>query len=359
MPYYVCPVCSSVMEFNPALGKKRQNCKFCPSGTIDRHDQASGYTAEQNTYQAPGQSPAKRRTGAPGRAVAAPNPTVWPLVPPPHMHTDVVYVANLQLPAWAARNDAMRLAYKHLNLGTPELQGLVIALPELAADPVAQQHFASVTSQLEAAHSSARITEATGEAAAAMAVLKHYPGFRMQWGMHCHSGAGLDQIWTLAAAGANPAEVLIVEAKGPGAGLSDNSFMPPDFDQMSANWIVHNLATMMSAARGSTATAMVQQGTLASGIVNGLGLTVGATYPVYGGSSKTYYGVTGNSGPRTIRVRRLVVTADWEADGRLVGRRVTLPDLGAIAPAPTRFHAEAHRRYPGSVPSVPAPVTYP
>jgi hypothetical protein len=363
MPFYECPDCSSIVSITPALSKaKRARCRYCNLSHIDMNclDQ---FAAEEMDLSGLNDDPKpvkKIKTTVVGRMAAAPTTSTWPIKSPLTMHTDVTYVADLNHVAWTGTaNTCVRLPYQYLEKTLSTMQGLVISLPGLTGDAVAQAHFQACTQQMLTTNKSTDVTEATGEAAAAMAMIKHFHGFKMQWGLHCHKGAGIDQIWTLEDGMGTLTEVMIVEAKGPGAGLSDNKNMPPDFEQMSENWIIHNLATMMSGAKGSDSVTSKHQGTLAQKIVTGLGLTVGTTYPIYNGASKSYYGIISANGPQTIKVRRLLVTARWQDDGLLTFDMEKLGKLKELEPTDTQYHSNAHKNYPGMIPAKVPKINYP
>jgi hypothetical protein len=161
------------------------------------------------------------------------------------------------------------------------------------------------------------VTEATGEAAAAMCILEGTvlsglttAGFDMEWGMHVHSGTGLDQIWSRTQNGGLK-QYLIVEAKGAGARASSGATggPPPTIYQMSTHWIIHNLQIM----RRSN-----QQ--IAVDILNDLKLNIIKRWPAYGGAAKSYYGVNPanpTSGQTTAELWGAIITANWLSDGML------------------------------------------
>ena len=362
MPFYECPDCQSVVQLPALSAKARGKCQCCGGGDITARC-LDAYATEEMDLSRNNAAPAKVKRFKPsivGRMGAAPPLSTWPLLPPLTLNADVTYVKDLTLVAWTgSAATCVRLPYQYLDKNNPAMQGLVISLPGLAADPVALLHFQQCTQQMLTTNKSTDVTEATGEVAAAMAMIKHYPAFKMQWGLHCHKGAGIDQIWTLCDAMGTLSEVMIVEAKGPGAGLSGNPNMPPNFDQMGKNWIIHNLATMMSGAKGGVSAASIHQGTLAQSIVTGLGLTVGTTYPMFGGASKSYYGVVSAIGAKTVKVRRLLVTARWQNDGLLSFDMVLMGSLKAFVPTDRKFHTDVRNRYPSMVPSSVPLISYP
>ena len=177
-------------------------------------------------------------------------------------------------------------------------------------------------SQVVNAHNARQICEATGEAAAALCILNKsslvdstanltltLQGFQMEWGLHVHSGTGIDQIWKRAATH----DYLIVEAKGPGASLKDSpQDAPTNFGQMGIRWVMHNIITMSGNQSASHQ--------VARDIIRELGLTVGTRWPAGPANvqqgSKSYYGVTG-AGVAQAQLYGVVVTAKWKPDGLL------------------------------------------
>jgi hypothetical protein len=92
--------------------------------------------------------------------------------------------------------------------------------------------------------SSRQITEVVGEDAAALYMMRHYSASTMVWGYANHSGPGIDQIWKSTDMKGVPT-FYIVEAKGPGANLRDDQFVPSGFGrQMSIAWVLHHLVEM-------------------------------------------------------------------------------------------------------------------
>ncbi len=357
MPKYQCPSCTNIVELSaPSKPRTRRPCPACGDTSISDSCQVGD---DAVVGAPPRDTSSKRsRTGVVGRSGAAPALTTWP---PSTLNTNVTYVSDLSTVAWTGPGPGtIRLPFQLLDISNPNPQGLVIAVPTLAADAVAQLHCAEVTACMLRNRKSTDCTEATGEAAAVLAVLRDWTGYSMRWGFHCHSGPGIDQIWVKETAG-SLTDVLIVEAKGPGAEESENPRMPPNFSQMSENWIVHNLATMMSAAKSAPGDRLASQGQLAAAIVRGLGLKVGKTYPVWGGASKSYYGTLAfDRAKKTIALRRLTVQASWQPDGMLSYVATEKPVLTAFTPTDPRHYRAAATRYPGLFPDATAPeITYP
>jgi hypothetical protein len=97
----------------------------------------------------------------------------------------------------------------------------------------------------------AKITEAKGEKEATLLMLKEYKkskgktaDFQIQWTFS--AGTGIDQLWH---SGENPPqEYIIVEAKGPGATLSQNAAKGP---QMSKEWVTNSLDSVIASKQSS------------------------------------------------------------------------------------------------------------
>ena len=247
-----------------------------------------------------------RHAGLPGRAASAPVLGAWP---PLGMHGSVTYFADIANdPAWEnGAADTIWLAFRMLDVSNAGWQGLAEVVAGVDADQDARDHFDDVAGTLRVGHSGPRITEAVGEAAAAICVLENYPGYRMIWGAHLHAGVGIDQIWRLDNRNGS-FDYLIVEAKGPGAGLIQSPFLPPNYNQMDEGWVINHLYSMDSNWHGAGVE-----------MVANLGLRFAVAHRNYGGGTKSYYGLAPNSQHRTSRSRLygLVVTAQWLPDGRL------------------------------------------
>lgn len=243
-----------------------------------------------------------------GRSKAAPPITTWPFA---SMSKSVTYVSNTTTDtAWTAPAASdIRLPFKALNILQLGLHGLVISCPALNNTPSARAHFDAITQAMASPKKAQDITEAVGEAAAAMCVMAKYPGYELLWGFDVHSGAGIDQIWWDQDA-SNP-HYLVVEAKGPGAGLSSGALgNPSGYEQMEKLWVIDRLGRMRSGAGA----------TLANRILADLALDVVVALPYYNGGSKSYYGCQAAKGKvATATVSGLTVTARWLADGMLDG----------------------------------------
>ncbi|SEB04724.1 hypothetical protein SAMN05444370_1387 [Rubrimonas cliftonensis] len=268
-----------------------------------------------------------RRNIIHGRSRSAPARTIWP---GDDLNDAVRHVKDLTDRNWT--NSGARdvcLAYKGLDtrrLGQTE--GLIIDCPKAVNDDTAVAHFQKVKEKLQAAQKNTDVTEATGEAAAALTMLSRntftsarggsltLAGFQMAWGMKEHSGPGFDQIWIRALRSGRTVttQYLIVEAKGVGATLNTNSWMPDDFEQMGTRWVCHNLKMMESAGHD-----------LGDEIIKGLKLDLHIRWGNFDGASKNYYGCRGYVGSRTappdnVQLYGVVITANWQPDGMLKGK---------------------------------------
>jgi hypothetical protein len=82
----------------------------------------------------------------------------------------------------------------------------------------------------------AKVTEAIGERETTMWCLQNLPGYEIRSGFA--AGIGIDQIWAQRDSSDNITHYAVVEAKGPGAKLSDNAAKG---DQMSTQWVKASL----------------------------------------------------------------------------------------------------------------------
>jgi hypothetical protein len=275
--------------------------------TKKRVDYAKVLNKYDNDSFVPATSFKKRRVHptAPGRANAAPTLTSWPFY---GMHQGVDYIADINSDvAWGLQlQDDVRLPFAHLSLrGTHKWQGLIQQAPTNGCATV-RAHFDAVTTAMLTATSNPAITECVGEAAAAMAMLER-AGWEMIWGFHLHAGTGIDQIWRRPIAHGRYS-YMIVEAKGPGAGLNSGNWVPPNYGQMQLGWVVNHLYSM-------------RQNGHAAGIevCDALNLAFQVAYPNYNGAIKSYYGLAPTSGHAAgaSRLTGIVITANWRSDGRL------------------------------------------
>ena len=251
-----------------------------------------------------------------GRSMSAP-PINWK---PPSGSGQIIYPDVTSVPAtddWKDRaKKRIRLVYPKLDPNGGSTQGILITDPVITSstDTEMLQHFEAITDSMMAYQSSNQITEATGEAAAALAMCKRFPNARMQWGMHVHSGAGIDQIWKEDAA-FGTCIYYIVEAKGVGATLTYKTFGPPDEikQQMSLGWILDNLVRM-SHQTGSEY-AIAAEILKAMGLTEALNSSGGPFYENFGGVSKSYYACSYNPMKRTASLIGVVITASWTPSG--------------------------------------------
>ncbi|TPG11015.1 hypothetical protein EAH88_00165 [Rhodanobacter glycinis] len=245
-------------------------------------------------------------SGLVGRASSAPPQTSWPLL---GMHGGVDYIADIINDVnWMDGSvDTIWLPFKYLDITGQTLQGMSQVVAGADADVEARAHFDDVSVTLRTAYASTRVTEAVGEAAAAICILENYPGFQMIWGAHVHSGTGIDQIWRRANHNGS-FNYLVVEAKGPGAGLIFSPFLPTGYNQMEEGWVVNHLYSMDKNGHAA-----------GEDIVAKLGLKFAVAHKNFAGGSKSYYGLDGSSAHKTrpSTIHGLVVSAFWRADGRL------------------------------------------
>ncbi|MCB1908963.1 MAG: hypothetical protein KDH15_16475 [Rhodocyclaceae bacterium] len=242
-----------------------------------------------------------------GRAKAAPPIANWPFL---GVHHQVQYSDDIKHDLlWGVRSsDEIFLPFAWLNVKGPAVwQGLEQDVDGVSGDAEVQGHFDAISRDMRSLLAGHRITECVGEAAAAICVLNDFKGFKMIWGYHLHSGTGIDQIWEKDN-GNGTSDFLIVEAKGPGAGLNFSFFVPPGFAQMEEGWVANHLYSM---DRNSHAAGQR--------IVNALGLAFANLHPNYGGASKSYFGLSNGSKHKQAasRVFGIVATASWLSDGRL------------------------------------------
>jgi len=248
----------------------------------------------------------RRHPTASGRANAAPTLTRWPFN---GMHHSVEYVADINSDmSWSIQfDDDVQLPFAHLSIRhANKWQGLIQQV-SMDGCPVVRAHFNAITSAMLAAKSNPVITECVGEAAAAMAMLDDAEDWEMIWGFHLHSGTGIDQIWR-ASIGNGLYKYRIVEAKGPGASLNWNPFLPPDYNQMQLGWVLNHLYSM-------------QQNKHSAGvdICTDLKLAFKNLHPNFDGAAKSYWGLASpvKSSNTNSRLTGVVVTARWLSDGRL------------------------------------------
>ncbi len=216
--------------------------------------------------------------------------------------------------AWGDPNKkGIRLVYPNLVMNGGNYQGLLIADNAITSSSDAQlhQHLDAVKESMMIKQDTRQITEATGEAATALAMVKRFPGAKMKWGMHVHSGAGIDQIWVDPSAQA----YYIVEAKGVGAGLTTGKMGPPPeiCDQMSLGWVLDNLARM--ARQPGPEYEIAREVLDAMGLEETTNKNGGAFYANYGGASKNYYACSFDPNGKSADMFGVVVNAIWNASG--------------------------------------------
>jgi hypothetical protein len=308
MPEYECPACEDVVAIIRKLAPgESKTCPACKNGTI-----TSAHLFVPSSKYEP-KKKKRQSSGVQGRPDSAPPRTTWPGT---NLNSAVTHVPLLSAAAWKqAKPQRICLAYNLLDISRPGIEGLLIKCPKAKSMPNVQAHFGAIKHIVANPPNDKTVTEMTGEAAAALCVLTRHSfagggisltlaGFQLEWGRHTHAGAGIDQIWKRAT---NVNQYLIVEAKGPNARLKVSAIsVPPDFDQMSIRWVMHNLEKMSK-----------NHNQVATDIINDLRLTMHTRWPNFGGSSTNYYGVqsVGNGGVGELY--RVVVEAVWQPDGML------------------------------------------
>lgn len=315
MPFYNCTTCARPVELDNKLRRgQTAPCPVCGTTLTFRQLNLKRLETRYDHLSFVATKKQRTATGAVvrfrGRSPAAPTRTTWPGM---NLNGSVTHVASLTSAAWTGGGvDKIYLAYNSLDVTRPGMEGLIIDCPEALNKPTVQAHFMAVKVKLESATKPTDVAEATGEAAAALCILREnsigaltLAGFDMQWGLYGHSGPGIDQIWSRTTVGGRR-QYLIVEAKGPNQNLSLNLFMPPNFQQMGMRWIMHNLHTMTRTGHA-----------IATNILADLKLTTGDRWPHYSGASKTYYGVLGTTGLPVADLYAVTVTAVWHGDGML------------------------------------------
>lgn len=319
MPYYLCSSCNKKTLLHKALRLKAQHPCGC-GAVLTRADYAYIFSTPMSALKGVGKTPigkAKPKLAAlPGRAHAAPPLTSWPVN---GQNADVVYVADIATAVgWGTNAKTIYLPFRQLDTAVLTVGGLAITHQGADRNATLRAHFDACTAVMAKGTSNSRhITEAVGEAAAALAVLRTaaFGAFQMVWGFDTHSGAGIDQIWEKA--DPNAPEYLIVEAKGPNATLTYSPFTPSGYNQMEKHWVMDRLKSMLGNATSAP---------LATRIFNDLNLTpvqdvVASTNqysPLFKAAKKNPLGVAKG----TLHLK--VITAGWAADGNLVAGVTTV-----------------------------------
>lgn len=314
---YTCRDCGEKTVLDVKIARNSSSlCPHCKKKTLTYKDINTHYDPNAGSSFV---EPKKHKAGPvvrstiQGRSNAAPTITSWPLQNP---NQNVTHVWSLQSIDWInAGPDKICLTYELLDPSRPGKEGILIHCPQKKGKPNVLAHFEKIKSMLENPLKKTDPAEATGEAAAALCILSGSSipdldtgGFNLEWGLHVHSGAGIDQIWKCTTTGSGYKEYLIVEAKGPGQQTADSRMgAPPDFAQMGIRWIMHNLETMCG-----------QGHEIAIDIVRDLDLQMGKRWPTYGGASKSYYGAMDiKIGAAAADLYGVVITAVWKSDGML------------------------------------------
>ncbi|WP_338845910.1 hypothetical protein V8J88_19555 [Massilia sp. W12] len=280
-----------------------------PKKRTDYHEMESRYDEETFEYDVTVHKKPKifNPHQAQGRTNAAPPLTAWPFT---GQHASVKYYDDAsKMPNFNnASGNIVQLPFAWLDISCVKTwQALTQDVSGISADPEVRQHFNAVTNKMLIPAQDSVLTECVGEAATAICMLEKFPGFEMLWGFHLHSGTGIDQIWAKDL-GTGKYEFMIVEAKGPGAGLTWSAFLPPDYNQMEEGWIANHLYSMDKNGHAA-----------GSQLVNAMRMQFSVAHANYGGGSKSYYGLSSKS-QHTMAgstVYGMVVTAQWLSDGRL------------------------------------------
>lgn len=270
-----------------------------------------------------------RRTGCVAYSASAPGIHLFTLDSsgePTHLPLVVEWVSNIRNDRdWRRATSSIRLAYVNMT-GSGNTEGLIIH--PLNTDGELPKHYHRAAEMTTRPKTSTDVTEATGEVAAAY-VISHkteFAGFKLEWGLGQHAGAGVDQIWKRE----DPSSItyLIVEAKGPGQALQTNRFAPIGVgQQMSKGWIVDRLARMLN-GKGAV---------LAREIFDNMGATeiVPRQYTQQAlGGGKSYYAAAaktaGSATTKTVVLQSVVATARWSKGpwlGASLTKRNSYPDL--------------------------------
>ncbi len=300
---YICQKCGDEDTFE----KPPKECPSC------------GDAAMKISYKPPYRKmvvaqPKKKRkredldNSRPGRCKSAPSQTaVGDLEDDATLDPSVTIVDNFKGAAWTNGHKKIRLAYRKLSPDSDDCRGLVIN-PGVLIEGEAQKHFEHIAKVMRAGTISDRqATEATGEAAAALGMLKSttHPGFKMLTGFHVHSGTGIDQIWGKPKQGKGATgydEYMIVEAKGVNATPRVDNFAEECGTQMSENWVVDRLGRMQSSQDK-------QSKKVANEMVDALGLNL--TQKSSKNISKKYWMRSGGLKKKRPTVGGIVFEAKW------------------------------------------------
>jgi hypothetical protein len=213
---------------------------------------------------------------------------------------------------------SMSMAIPNMNPGGEQFQVYSQPLSRTLSqsDSMISSSLTALTNQTMNTLSSNRITEAVGENAAIQYMTKHFSDAKMLWGPAVHEGPGIDQIWYSKTG--DSLTFYIVEAKGPGAKLTDDPFVAKGFGtQMSLPWVLHNLATMVRVAKTGKNFNQEQRQAYQSVIdlMKAMGLTEADTEVGLGGASKKYYKCYYAGAKGKTRLYGIVTTAYWAGVG--------------------------------------------
>ena len=218
-------------------------------------------------------------------------------------------------------SSSIAFAIPNMNIGGEPFQAYVQPFPRVttAQDELLTSSFQAGLDTTMNTTSSRQITEVVGEDAAAVYMMKHFPAATMVWGYANHSGPGIDQIWKSTDAKGVPT-FYIVEAKGPGANLRDDRFVPDGFGtQMSLPWVLHHFVEMSNVLDAEKKkfipnTDKMKYYGVATEIMKESGLTYDSSVTP-SGASKQYYRCKYTKTWRGAKVYGVVMKAMWTDHG--------------------------------------------
>jgi DNA-directed RNA polymerase subunit RPC12/RpoP len=177
MPYYYnCTGCKDQIELQEELLRGNASVKCPKCGTEinykkrNRNEVLNASKERLGASNAPFHKKQRRLAPLPGRAPAAPVRTAWPGT---SLAREVAHCPDLEDAAWKnAGNDKVCLAYSCLDPTRPGMEGLIIHCPKMRDVKGVKEHFQAVKEQLEEPENNPQVCEATGEAAAALRIVK-------------------------------------------------------------------------------------------------------------------------------------------------------------------------------------------
>ena len=306
MAQYLCPGCSRILNdsnIKYSFMYKGDMCGFCQT-KIDKV--ANLYNP---IFFAPKLSFKSSSSGSGLRLQAAPPLSIFGN-PPTTLAKNHFMISDTDT-EWNSHADHVRLAYNRLDGANDDIKAVLVPFPSPPPggllDMEAKGHFAAVEQQMVAsALSSHTVTEMTGEAAAALAILyeSKFAGFTMKKG-YKNGGAGVDQLWCLEnISGEN--KWLVVEAKGPNASFSHPPTATHNVQiQFSDDWVIDRLARHSS---GQNALANLDITLKEFNIKASTGL---------GFDTKKYYGVNSRNSGNKSELYKIAIQAKWCTDWSL------------------------------------------